>query len=151
MSDDYKYNIESVCLILKIIANIKVGDKLYLVDDKDLRIDNRYFISFRRYYNKDNRYKMIVFIEDKLSYLDTEINKLLAKKPDCLSELSILSQDDSEICQDIILNLESCKTGFDNLKTTYTDDVSFVSRLDMVIRNVQTKLNKLKAILIIKQ
>ena len=140
---DYKESISKICLLLKIISNIKIGDKLYILDG-EFKIDNRYFQSIKRTYFSDNRFQPLNYIEEKLKTLNENIIKLLEKKSD--SEQQIMQQNESDICQNIILNLVNSKNGFANLKETYNTDVCFCSNIDMIVIDIESKLTKLKEI-----
>ena len=119
---EYKKSIKEISLILKIVSNIRRYDKLYIYDNDKLRIDDRYFKSLKRLYTNDDRYKSLDFLDEKLTTLSSDINTLLTIR-DPLQNMSVVDQDNNELCQGIILDLENAKKGIINLRETYSDDV----------------------------
>jgi len=141
-------NIVDILLVLKIVSSIKLNDKLYITDN-ELKIDKRVFQWIRRYYFDDDRLKPLIFIEGNLVKLDTQIINLLSNEV-ITTSCSVIQETESEICQEIISYLQDAKRGLDNLKLTYISDQAFTCRVELLIKTIDTKLNKLRGILVIK-
>lgn len=129
-------NIEDIFINLRLISKIEVGNKL-VQTDKYVNIDTSYLPSLTRWYNGSNRNETIKFMSlifDKAF----EINdKLLSLKTD--ESVQTLLRLGTELKNTII--------GLSNLKQTYSNDKLIQSEIDVMMDNIQTKLdNNLKSL-----
>lgn len=113
---------------LKFIGKIQIGDKVNL---KSMYIQPDGLITqLFRSINQDNRSKTLIFLQDTINKT-FEILKLY--------ETSSKSADQI-MCSHIISDLKNSKSGLNNLKETYADDIKFVCDLDTLLQTVDAKL-----------
>jgi hypothetical protein len=110
---------------LKLISMVNKGEKL-CVRKGQLNIEQVDRLQpVRRWYNKDSRDTSLISIRN------TVIDAIKISKGLLANNLQI------ELAEWIVsaLNeeIKRCETGLQNLKTTYTDDSSFVANLDVMI------------------
>lgn len=106
---------------IEILSQIKENDKL-ISDGNQINIDNRYFQGLRRRYCKDGREKTVLMIEkiiDSIDYYST-IN------------MEYIDIDLSSVV------LKKCCQGMIKLKTTYSTDEEFKSKIDTCIKKLQS-------------
>lgn len=130
---------------LKLISKIKEGDKI-IIKDQSIKIDNRYFQSLRRWYNNDNRYLSIIFIENAINNaleledsLDNIIN-LNNKSIESKEEIKKLTKIQKKSIKDYLNNLSNelnnAIEGLKNIKTTYILDKLMQEKLDVLISKI---------------
>jgi hypothetical protein len=116
--------VEYLLLNLKIIGKIPKHGRIQRSDKKGLIIlENNYsplFLSFKRYYYGDSR---DIAIED--------LNFIINLSIDCVRKM-----ESSVSIANMITELKNCITGLVNLKVTYAQDITSVSKLDILIQNI---------------
>jgi len=119
-------------LELKIISNISKGGKLTSENGK-LKIDNRFnFQGIRRQYNGDSREKSIELINNLMNKIFDYIDILLQSN----------DTDKSNFCiEKFKTELKNSIIGLDNLKSTYQGHVETISKIDIIIDNINNKIN----------
>ena len=126
--NDIFENMEINKKILERLSEIKVGDKI-IVNDNNIDIDNRFFQFFRRWYNNDNRYLSIIFIENCINLNIRSLrNKSLQIEPEIVEECNKL--------------LEKCVNGIKNLGETYKGDKVISVRLEFLKNKIGRYLKK---------
>ena len=145
---------------LEIISNIKSLEKL-IVNENTIEIDNRYFQSIRRWYNNDNRYLSLIFvesiiltalgfetdIENEIEELEKEIKKLKSpwnKKDhdeDKIQETNEKILKLTEINIQLTTNINKTKKGLNNLSKTYNDDQLVIPRLECLMEKIWNNSN----------
>ena len=60
-------------------------------------------------------------------------------------------EENSSILQRFLLELKGVTRGLDNLKLTYNDDVSIISRINILQERISIRTTKLNNILVIKK
>jgi len=143
-----KKNSDNILLNLKIISQIKEYEKLNTYND-DLSIDQTYFQYFTRKYYNNNRLNTINTIEEivdeALNITDNTLNLDICSK----TKSNVLDEEPSQLLHRFVLEMTNATRGLDNLKKTYKDDVSILSKLDLLIEKLNTRVNKVSKILTI--
>ena len=128
------YNLMDTLTNLKLLSHVKQSDKLACNGIEDIvHIDTRYYLQgIRRWYYGDNRDETIKFIE-----------RLIISSENLSESLILgLNQDDKHNLKLLTEDLISCKTGLNNLKSTYFEDKLFISRIENYIEKVNMRINK---------
>jgi len=130
---------------LKIISNIKEYDKL-IINNKQIDIDNPSYLQFmRRWWNGRNRLNTLLYLKDYVykdafllidNTLQNEIKKKIIK--------IFFEHSNHNILQKFLIELKNSIRGLQNLKITYNSDVSFKSQLDIIIEEIEFRIEKIK-------
>ena len=155
MTDIHSLNtIDEKLVNLKIISKIKRDDILLASGDL-LEIDDSQWLfkGLSRWYGKASRKqtldKINNVINDVFAFIDSTLANELSHISDKKSS-NILKEDNSEILQKFLIHLNNAVEGLENLKNTYIDDESVISKLDVIIEKIQVKTDKMNKILRIK-
>lgn len=143
-----KKTCDNILLNLKIISQIKEYEKLNTYND-ELSIDQTYFQLFTRKYYNNNRVNSITMIEDIVEETLNITDKTLNIDSNNKSKSNILDEEPSQLLHRYVLEMTNAIKGLDNLKKTYKDDVFILSKLDLLIEKLNTRVNKVSKILII--
>ena len=115
--------IDIIITNLKIISIVQINEKLaikkgHLVIDRDSNIQ-----SIKRWFNRDSRDMVLNFIKDLLKNICNAFNKIKSmEQSDYLWNLGR-----------ILIEMDSIEAGFNNLKTTYSDDPVTNANIDNLI------------------
>ena len=141
----FKTILNQVTLNLKVMGDIKDGDKLSTVN-KYIEIDSySYLQCIYRKYNGDSRLKTLEKIDEVINdtislsqqLLNNELNNSnVTNLPDNTSNAKIL--------QDLIPDMIDASKGIRNLKLTYKNDVLTENKLDMAIKKLNDQVDKIK-------
>ena len=148
-------------LNLKILSEVNKNEKISVNED-NIEIDNGFLQPARRWYYSQDRNCTLNRIESIINetfsitdiILNEEINKgkLLTGNDfydkQCHSEL--FENDNSSKLQNFLIEMSKVGKGLDNLKQTYTNDISIVSRIDIAKDRLDLRIKKIKEILKIK-
>ena len=140
--EDIQKFIDENILNLKIISKIKENDKL-LANKSLLEIDSPHlFQSVNRWYNKENRN---ITIEKLNNILEGtfKITKILLEKEKNNKEEKSLEDNNSQIFQNLILEMKNSLVGIENLKKTYSEDILVSSQLDLLISKLSSRIEKM--------
>jgi len=154
---------DQVLLNLKIISQIKKYDKLSINND-NLEIDNRIILQgVRRYYQGDGRITTIAFIEKIIDQafgvtdktLNKEHNKSLDLKPikaqnnivRSAPNNSYFNEDNSHLLQRFYHEMSNAATGLENLRETYSMDVTTVSKVDILLQKLKMRTDKISKLM----
>ena len=140
--EDIQKFIDENILNLKIISKIKENDKL-LANKSLLEIDSPHlFQSVNRWYNKENRN---ITIEKLNNILEGtfKITKILLEKEKDNKEEKSLEDNNSQIFQNLILEMKNSLVGIENLKKTYSEDILASSQLDLLISKLSSRIEKM--------
>ena len=123
--------VDAISSKLKFVAKIQPGQKIS-VNTQSIQ-NNTYATSLIRYLQGESREKVYRFIsdlvKDAFSVLDSYAN----------------SKDPFEIedCKNMIIDLINLEPGLRNLRGTYKNDPRYVSDLETLIQNLETRTKKL--------
>ena len=121
---------EDIFVNLRLISKIEVGNKL-IQTDKHVNIDNSYFQSISRWYRGANRNTSIRFISVILGKAFELNDELLDDK----------TEDSVQILLRLNSDLKNSLNGLNNLKQTYCSDKLIQSEIDVMIDDVQSRLD----------
>ena len=147
--EDIQKFIDENILNLKIISKIKENDKL-LANKSLLEIDSPHlFQSVNRWYNKENRN---ITIEKLNNILEGtfKITKILLEKEKDNKEEKSLEDNNSQIFQNLILEMKNSLVGIENLKKTYSEDILASSQLDLLISKLSSRIEKMSKLFTIR-
>lgn len=137
-------DMETTLTNLKIISQIKKGEKISINEQQIIEIDNRYVQSIRRWFWQNSRKSSMDFF-DKVIKRSFEIIDETYNNKD--SDTYYFNEESHTILQKFFIELTNTKRGLSNLKETYTDDVTTNSQLDIMIEKLTHRIEKIKEIL----
>jgi len=151
MSDKIDNKINQVWINLKILASIKEYDKLSNVESQ-LEIDQAGMSQgMRRWWEGRSRADTLRFLKDEVFQEAFEIiDKTLADELEERNHNGYFRESNHNILQKFLLELKNAIVGLQNLRITYTGDISFRSHIDMLIEEIEFRLEKIKDALKIK-
>ena len=136
--------IDENILNLKIISKIRENDKL-LTNNNLLAIDSPHlFQSLNRWYNKESRSITIEKLNDILDGTFA-ITKILLdqEKKNNNKDKESLEENNSQIFQTFILEMKNSLVGLENLKKTYNEDIMITSQIDLLLKKITTRIDKM--------
>ena len=146
-----KKRIEDNLLNLKIISKIKENDKLSS-QEKIIKIDPPSILQgVYRWMKAEGRCitleKLTDIVNDSM-----EITEGLLKREKDLKENEYLDlqENNSQIFQTFIIELTNTLLGLENLKKTYCDDINIMSQLDILLKKITTRIDKMTKLCSIK-
>lgn len=135
--------IDQLTLNLKVMGDIKNGDKLSTVNN-NIEIDAYSYVrALYRTYIGDSRTKTI----EKLYEVIEDVNKItnqLLKFESFSDDIINLPDNNAKILQDLIPDMVNGKKGLSNLKLTYQGDVLTENKLDMLIKKLGDQIDMIK-------
>ena len=146
-----KKHIEDNLLNLKIISKIKENDKLSS-QEKIIRIDPPSLLQgVYRWMNAEGRNITLDKLTDIVNE-SMEITEGLLRREKELkdNEYLDLQENNSQIFQNFIIELTNSLLGLENLKKTYCDDISVMSQLDILLKKITTRIDKMTKLCSIK-
>ena len=149
--------IDDILYKLNIISHIKQGDKLYCYHDS-FYIDNSFLQSISRFINNQNRndainnikecIETIIYITDFIYRNEISVKKNIKEK-ESRQINSFFKESNDKILKKFYIQMSSAIDGLTNLKITYSDDLSIKTLIDLLIKKLQSRINKIDNILII--
>jgi len=142
--------LEDTLLNLKIISNIKENDKLNSLG-KIVKINQPYMLQgLERWYNKESRNSTVVKLDSIVnnSFELTEI--ILAREKDENEDDKSLKENNNQIFQNLLYEMTNSLLGLENLKKTYKDDITISSKLDIIIKKMFNRIEKMNKLFSIK-
>ena len=153
-TDELTMNAEEILLNLKIISQIKENEKLATMNDQ-LSIDqSRFQFVSRIYYgnNRENTIKQIdLIISNALSMTDKTLQQALSNETNNIDKenVNILMEEPSSILHRFLIQMSCAIKGLENLKVTYKEDVSILSKLDLICEKINMRIEKINKVLTI--
>ena len=114
---------------LKFISQVRKGEKIN-VRNMYVQPDGLITKISRTIFNIDNRQNTLNFVENTIQR-GFEIIEL-HKNNDFAY--------DKTLCANIVSDLNNCKTGLENLKHTYNDDIMFGCKIQTLIEHINAKM-----------
>lgn len=122
---------------LRILSKIPKNGRITRSIDGVIALENYgYLISFKRFLTADSRKQTLIEIDKILSSSISKFKEILQKNVDREKTKELLAILQKEI--------ENSTVGLENLKTTYQDDQSMVSHLDIFLLKIQTLVSEIK-------
>ena len=144
-------SIEENILNLKIISKIKEHDKLSS-QEKIIKIDPPSILQgVYRWANSEGRAitleKLTEIIDESMKITES----LLAREKELKeNEYLDLQENNSQIFQNFIIELTASLLGLENLKKTYSDDINVTSEIDLLLKKITTRIEKMTKLCSIK-
>jgi hypothetical protein len=147
---------------LKILAQIKVGDKLcFDTETNKFCIDEwSYTQPIARWWGSEGRKPTIKAIEDFIGQVFKTIDSVYSSEvtegyndvkntyyTSIASNNTIFQEENSTILLGFINEIRNTIGGLNNLKQTYTRDVATISSLDIAIEKLNVRVKKIQGIL----
>tara|TARA_B110000114_G_C15030960_1_gene372916 strand:+ start:264 stop:758 length:495 start_codon:yes stop_codon:yes gene_type:complete len=143
---------------LAIISYIKQGEKLCCDDKSNIFIDNSYIPSISRYISNQNRLVTIknikdiiddvIYITDFIYRNEISVKKNEKEKNERLIK-SFFKESNEKILKSFYVKMICALDGLNNLKLTYSGDLTIKTSIDLLIGRIQTRINRLEGILIV--
>jgi len=135
-SDKITFTLDDLHTNLVLISKILPYDKLF-INKNLLNIDNRYLQSIVRWYFIESRVRTINFIKNVVDETFNIIDEILKDK----EYMTNSSENRDFILQRFTAELKNCIMGLNNLKITYDLDLLIKSQLEVIIENLNNKIN----------
>ena len=140
----------NIVLNLKIIAQTKEKEKLTLKENY-FEIDKYSVLQgIKRWLSSSNRAETIKSIELIYNHAFTMSKDLLDKIKNNDDDNNDFEDNPTQVFQQLYFDLKASIKGLENLKITYKNDVSIVSRLEILISNVNNHIKNIENMLKIK-
>ena len=143
---DSEMGIDQVLTNLKIMSQIKKGEKIK-TNTPILEIDKRYLTSIRRWWGNDSRCSTIDFFTKVVNTSFEIIDKTYNEKK---ADTYYFNEENSRILQRFSLEMTNACKGLNNLKETYTNDVTTTSQIDIMIEKIKERVDKIQQIMTIQ-
>lgn len=118
---------------IKFIGKIQKGEKIN-VKYMNIQQDNFLTKLSRSFIHTDTRANTLTFIQNTLK-----------KGFEILSNhLESTKQYDKSLCQNLMNDLRTCKSGLLNIKETYIEDLMFCCKIDSLIEETDARLNDIE-------
>ena len=125
-------DLEKISSKLKFVGMLKPGQKISVSSTPSIQ-ENTYWTSFVRTFTGESRERVYKFISDVIS---DSLN--------ILEGLSNSSNDfDIQICKNLITDLIFLGPGLSNLQDTYKLDKMYVSKIKVLMENLEVKIREL--------
>jgi hypothetical protein len=139
-----KEEIETNILNLKILSKIKEHDKLS-TNDKIIKIDSpSIFQGMTRWINSEGRgvtlERLKEIIDDTLDITEKLLDSEKIKKDYNSRDLE---ENNSQIFQKFIIEMTNCLLGLENLKKTYGEDILIASQIDLLLKKITIRIEKM--------
>ena len=150
--------INQILYKLSIISYIKQGEKLYCDDESNIFIDNSYIPSISRFISNQNRVVTIknikdiiddvIYITDFIYRNEISVKKNEKEKNERLVK-SFFKESNEKILKSFYIKMTCALDGLNNLKLTYSGDLTIKTSIDLLINRMQTRISRLEGILIV--
>ena len=146
-----KEEIETNILNLKILSKIKEHDKL-CTNDKIIKIDSpSIFQGMTRWINSEGRgvtlERLKEIIDDTLDITEKLLDSEKIKKDYNSKDLE---ENNSQIFQKFIIEMTNCLLGLENLKKTYGEDILIASQIDLLLKKITIRIEKMTKLFAIR-
>ena len=161
-SSELDSNVEHCIANLKIISKIKAKDKLYYVEDGE----NKFYIDepkwgqgvARWYYSgsrKDTLDSLSKFVDKTFQTIDSIYNTESNNNSNDISNTyyanvagaKVFKEENSNLLIQFTQEMSNAIAGLGNLKTTYKDDITTVSNIEILIEKMNVRVKKIGSLL----
>lgn len=137
-------HLNDVLINLKIIGQIKEFDKIRLEDH--IEIDGPgYWRGMSRWWRGETRETTIIFLNNIICGEAFRFIEEITLSDQNGQQYPNSCEPNRDLLQKFLLELKNVSKGLHNLKVTYVQDISFKSQLEIIIENIQFRLEKLRA------
>jgi len=144
---------------LKILAKIKAKDKLYYQDDKFWIDEPKWGQAVSRWWNEGSRNSTLKslndFVEEVFKTIDAIYNTENSNNTNDISNTyysnissnKVFKEANSNLLIQFTQEMNNAAAGLTNLKSTYKDDITTVSNLEIIVEKINVRVNKINSIL----
>lgn len=137
---------DSLCLNdvfvnLKMITKIKNNEKLY-INKNLLNTDNSYFQWFTRWYNGEDRHGTVDYISHIINEAFRMCNLIINAEMTGIREENVFDDDNSVVLHRLTHELTGVINGLITMKMTYVDDSLIQSKIDLMLDNINNKIQR---------
>ena len=136
---------DSVFINLKILGQIKIGDKLYIDENKNIHIDQvEWTQGLKRWWFNQDRLITMKGLSDSVETTFSLIDSLLIENDseNCID--SNIKETNSNILQRLCEVLTNSINGLNNLMITYNDDTTIVSTIQVLQTNINLRVQSIR-------
>jgi hypothetical protein len=146
MADTTQDTLNNIFINLKILSNLKEGDKLYKKNEHIIEIDSsRYLRKIERWWNDRNGDSTLEFLKEFIyntfKFIDSILNNELEGKN---SSHHYFKESNHNILQKFLLEFTNAIRGLQQLKITYNSDITFRSTLDVLIEDIEFRNERIR-------
>ena len=137
-NDNYTpLSFEDIQVNLRLISDLKEGEKLMIKDNRYIIVDDRYGGALRRYISDDSRVKSLDFISNVISEVQKYCNEAL---------MNIKNNNEKQNNLERLINiqslLESTLNGLSRLTETYSNDKLSRAKIETIKKTINTFRDK---------
>jgi hypothetical protein len=133
---------DNLLINLRIISKIQKNGRISRSYDGIVSLENETFYqSIKRFLSSDSRKQSVFEINSIINETSECINNIINSR--YMNKLNCNTDEYYKLCEDlelVTIELESSKTGIDNLKFTYKNDPNISSQIDILILKIQSLL-----------
>lgn len=138
--------LDKVLLNLSILAKIQRGDKLIIRGDF-FEIDTRYLQGLQRFIEGNSRSETIDKLNDILDMSFKLTDEILKAEHLKSSDEGYFIDDNSSKLQTIKSCMENACKGLENLRETYSHDVTIRTNIELLVNKISTRTTKITELL----
>ena len=143
-------DIEDNILNLKIISKIKEGDKL-LTQNDIIEIDQSNLLQgVYRWMHSEGRQVTIKKLNDIVEETIKITDYLFENEKKKITKNEVLEENNSQLFQKFILEMTNSLLGLENLKKTYTGDITISAQIDILLGKLNIRIEKMTKVFSIK-
>lgn len=124
---------EDIQVNLRLISDLKEGEKLMIKDDRYIVVDDRYGSALRRYISNDSRVKSLDFISNVINEVQKYCDEAL---------INIKNNNEKQNNLERLINiqslLESTLNGLSRLTETYSNDKLSRAKIETIKKTINT-------------
>lgn len=154
MNTDMESKINNNILNLKIISSLNKDDKLSINNEEISIESNDFSQAIRRWWNSQSRTQSLDQIENVINDSFNITDVIFEEEStnyEVKDENESFKEENSSVLQRYLIELKGVNRGLDNLKLTYNDDVTIISRINILQERINIRTTKLNNVLIIKK
>lgn len=144
---------------LKILAKIKPKDKLYYQEEKFWIDEPKYLQGVSRWWHEGSRKDTLKSLGDFTDVVFKTIDAIYNTESNTNSDeitntyysniasSTVFKEENSNLLIQFTQEMNNAASGLGNLKSTYKDDITTVSSLEIIIEKINVRVNKINSIL----
>lgn len=139
-------HLNDVLINLKIIGQVKEFDKIRMEDHVEIDSPG-YWRGMSRWWRGETRETTIIFLNNIICGEAFRFIEEITTSDQNGQQYPNSCEPNRDLLQKFLLELKNVIQGLQNLKVTYVHDIPFKSQLEIVIENIQFRIEKLRAYL----
>lgn len=126
-----EFTLDEIETNLRLLCDIKQNEKL-VIEGNYIKIDDRYFLSIRRWWNEDERDKILFFLGELINSSKKYYIEMVSEIKNCGNSSK---QNYNRLCTLTYLIQES-RDGLTNISLTYVNDKLLKSKIETIKREI---------------